>query len=181
MNVIVVFPKLENGKNIKRILLQSGFDVKAVCTTGAQALQHIQELSGGIVVCGHHFADMMYEELHEYLPPEFEMLLVASADVCDTRERQDIICLKMPLKIHELVQTVQMMAGELTRRNRKYKKIPKKRSEEEEAVLRGAKELLMARNQMTEDQAHRYLQKRSMDNGTGMVETAEMILSLMNG
>ncbi|MCM1256539.1 MAG: ANTAR domain-containing protein [Roseburia sp.] len=181
MNVIIVFPKLENGKNIRRILLQSGFDVKAVCTTGAQALQSIQELSSGIVVCTYRFADMMYEELHEYLPPGFEMLLVASADVCDGRERQDIVCLKMPLKIHELVQTMEMMAGELSRRNRRRRKIPKKRSKEEEALLREAKELLMERNQMTEEQAHRYIQKRSMDNGTGMVETAEMILSLMNG
>lgn len=181
MNVIIVFPKLENGKNVKRILLQSGFEVKAVCATGGQALQNMQELSGGIVVCGHHFADMMYEELYEYLPPGFEMLLVASADVCDARERQDIVCLKMPLKVHELVQTMQMMAGELSRRNKKRRRIPKKRSEEEEEVLREAKELLMARNQMTEEQAHRYVQKLSMDNGTGMAETAEMILSLMNG
>jgi response regulator NasT len=37
----------------------------------------------------------------------------------------------------------------------------------------------MERNSMTEEEAHRYIQKRSMDNGTGMVETAQMILSLM--
>ena len=39
----------------------------------------------------------------------------------------------------------------------------------------------MERNQMTEEQAHRYIQKRSMDNGTGLLETAQMILSVMNG
>lgn len=96
MNVIIVFPRPENGKNIKRILMQSGFEVKAVCTTGAKALQCMQELSGGIVVCGYHFADMMYQELHDYLPPGFEMLLVASTDICDAREREDIVCLKTP-------------------------------------------------------------------------------------
>ena len=32
---------------------------------------------------------------------------------------------------------------------------------------------------MTEEEAHRYLQKRSMDNGTGIVETAQMVLSIM--
>lgn len=31
---------------------------------------------------------------------------------------------------------------------------------------------------MTEEEAHRYLQKHSMDNGTGMVETAQMVLAL---
>lgn len=38
----------------------------------------------------------------------------------------------------------------------------------------------MARNNMSEGEAHRYLQKHSMDSGTNMVETAEMVLSIMN-
>jgi hypothetical protein len=39
--------------------------------------------------------------------------------------------------------------------------------------------LLMARNSFTEEEAHKYIQKRSMDNGTGLVEVAQMILSLL--
>ena len=38
----------------------------------------------------------------------------------------------------------------------------------------------MVRNNMSEEEAHRYIQKRSMDNGTGLIETAQMILSLMH-
>ena len=33
---------------------------------------------------------------------------------------------------------------------------------------------------MTEAEAHCYLQKCSMDSGTNMVETAQMIMSLIN-
>jgi AmiR/NasT family two-component response regulator len=32
---------------------------------------------------------------------------------------------------------------------------------------------------MTEEEAHRYLQKTSMDSGTNLVETAQMVLSMM--
>ena len=39
--------------------------------------------------------------------------------------------------------------------------------------------LLMERNYLTEEEAHKYLQKCSMDNGTNMVETAQMILTLL--
>ena len=39
--------------------------------------------------------------------------------------------------------------------------------------------LLMERNHLTEEEAHRYIQKSSMDNGTNMVETAQMILTLL--
>ena len=44
-----------------------------------------------------------------------------------------------------------------------------------------AKELLMERNRMAELEAHRYLQKCSMDSGTNMVETAQMVISLIRG
>lgn len=181
MNVIIVFPRTENGQSMKRILQQNGYEVQAVCTTGAQALQHAHSLSGGIVVSGYRLVDMMYTELYDYLPAGFEMLLVASAAACDSRERQDILCLKMPLQVYELVQTMDMLSGTLARRRKKLRQKPKERTEEEKQLLRDAKELLMDRNHMTEEEAHRFLQKRSMDNGTDLVETAQMILSLMKG
>ena len=49
----------------------------------------------------------------------------------------------------------------------------------EKKLITEAKALLMERNHMTEEEAHRYLQKTSMDNGTSLVETAEMIFMLM--
>ena len=52
-------------------------------------------------------------------------------------------------------------------------------SKEEQEMITEAKVLLMERNNMTEEEAHHYIQKRSMDNGTGLTETAQMILSLL--
>ena len=47
INVIVAFPKIENAKSIKNILVRSGFHVDAAVTTGAQALQYANSLDGG--------------------------------------------------------------------------------------------------------------------------------------
>lgn len=179
MNVIIVFPRPENGNKIRHILSQSGFEVCGVCTAGAQALQLANGLFGGIIVCGPRFADMMYTELYEYLPPGFEMLLVATPEVCDAREIPGIVCLKLPMRVHELLETMNMMAGEVSGRRKKNRRKPGGRTKEEVALIGEAKELLMERNHMTEEEAHRYIQKKSMDNGTGMTETAQMILSLM--
>ena len=52
------------------------------------------------------------------------------------------------------------------------------RSQEEENLIRSAKELLMDRNGMTEEQAHRFLQKKSMDSGVKMVQTARLVLGI---
>ena len=179
INIIVAFPKQANAESIKKILQRSGFPVDAVVTTGSQALQYANSLEGGVLICSYRFVDMMYEELYEYLPPNFQMLLVASPAVCNDREIKDLMCLAMPLKVHELVDTLQMISYSLTRKKKKLQSAPKERSEGDKKLLRGAKELLMARNNMTEEEAHRYIQKRSMDNGTALVETAQMILSLM--
>ena len=178
-NIIVAFPKQDNARNIKKILMQNGHHVDAVCSTGAQVLQSAGELGGGIVVCGYRFVDMMYTELHEYLPVQFEMLLVASPANCGNRDVENLVCLATPLKVNELLDTVEMMEYTITRRRKKLKQIPKERTKDEQELINEAKALLMERNNLSEEEAHRYIQKRSMDNGTGLTETAQMILSLL--
>ncbi len=52
-------------------------------------------------------------------------------------------------------------------------------SSEEQGVLRRAKKLLMKRNHLSEPEAHRYLQKTSMDTGRTMMESAHMVTMLI--
>ena len=92
---------------------------------------------------------------------------------------QDIVCLAMPIHTQELVSTVRMMTMDVARElKRRQKTRPKRRSPEEQKTLDAAKALLMERNQMTEAEAHKYIQKLSMDSGNDLIETAEMILAL---
>ena len=56
----------------------------------------------------------------------------------------------------------------------------RKRNDAEKKLVDQAKALLMERNNMSEDEAHRYLQKSSMDSGTNLTETAQMILTILN-
>ena len=177
--VIVAFPKRENAANIRNILVRGGFSVIGVCTTGAQALQYTELLDGGIVVCGYRLPDMLYTKLREYLPPEFEMLLAASPDKWQGETMEGVVGLPMPLKVYDLMNTMEMIQQAMDRRRRKRKKERRTKNPEQQKIIRGAKELLMTRNHMSEDEAHRYLQKCSMDSGTNLVETAEMVLSIM--
>lgn len=179
-NVIVAFSKPEDAKSIKNILMRSGFQVIAVCTSGAQALNYADSLNGGVVVSGYRFEDMQYQELRDCLPGGFEMLVVASPSRWAGHEPEGVVCLPMPLKVHDLVSTLEMMIQAQTRRRKRQKQQPKERSEEEANLIAQAKALLMERNNMTEAEAHRYIQKCSMDSGTNMVETAQMVMSLIN-
>ena len=179
-NIIVVLPKLEDAKKIKNLLVRSGFQVTGVCTTGAQAISQADGLHDGVVISSYKLVDMMYDELQECLPNGFELLLMASQSVINECYGNDIVCLSMPFKVNDLVNTLNMMAENIIRRRRRRKLQPRVRSADEDAIIMHAKELLMARNHMDEGEAHRYLQKCSMDSGTNLVETAQMVLSMMD-
>ena len=173
--LIVVFPNKDNATNIRNLLARGGMDVIGVCTTGAQAMHYADTVDDGIVVCGYRMKDMMYTQLREYLPESFEMLLVASQDKWSSGDVEGIVGLSTPIKVYDLLNTVNMMLQSMDRRRKKLKN----RDPKQQETIRKAKELLMTRNNMSEEEAHRYLQKSSMDSGTNMVETAEMVLSIM--
>ncbi len=177
--IIIAFSKIEDARKLKNVLVRSGHSVIAVCSTGAQAISHADGLRDGIVLCGFRLPDMMYSELADNLPEGFELLLMASGHVLEECAGSGCLSVAMPLKVYELIDTVDMMVQTIERRRRKRKSAPQKRSGGEQALIGEAKGLLMERNHMTEEEAHRYIQKSSMDTGTNMAETAEMILSMM--
>ena len=72
-----------------------------------------------------------------------------------------------------------MMQQTMERRRQRRRKTKPAKNPKQQKIIREAKELLMARNHMSEEEAHRYLQKCSMDSGTNLVETAGMVLSIM--
>ena len=108
------------------------------------------------------------------------MLAVASPAYQDSG-RDDIVYVNMPLKVHDLVNTLSMICQAQERRRRKLREIARVRSEKERNLITNAKRILMERNNMTEAEAHRYIQKCSMDSGNDMAETARMIAVMMNG
>lgn len=178
-NIIVVFPKRENATNIRNLLVRGGMTVTGVCTTGAQAINIADTMEGGIVVCGYQMVDMLYTELREYLPPDFELLLVASRDKWGDHLVQGVVGLSMPIKVYDLMNTLEMIQETMYRRRKKHKDALKNRTPEQRAIIEKAKALLMERNNMSEEEAHKYLQKSSMDSGTNIVETAQMVLTIM--
>lgn len=175
--IVVILPKLDDAKKIRKILLGHGFSHVFAYSSASLALQEINRHECGLVISGFRLKDMHYMELLESLPRYFEFVLMGSPGVIGEAER-GILCLAIPLKIHDLVNTANMIMQQLEKRIKKEKG-PKKRSEREQNYIRNAKFLLMERNHLTEEDAHRYIQKCSMDNGTNMVETAQMILTLM--
>ena len=177
--LIVAFPKLEEAKAVRNLLVRSGYEVASACTSGAQAINMADRLSDGIIICGYKLSDnMLYSELYEYKPKSFEMLLVASKNLWDDCQDNDIVCAAMPIKVNDLINTIEMMLQVQVRRRKKKRMQPKRRSPQEQKVIDDAKAILMEKNNMTEPEAFRYIQKCSMDSGNTMVESASMVIGI---
>ena len=179
VNIIVVLPKLEEAKTIKSVLVRNGFQVTGICTTGAQAIQQTNGLAEGLIISGYKLKDMLYSELQECMPSGFEHLLLASQKVITEDFEKNMVCLSLPLRINDLINTVGMMTEGIERRKRKKQEMIRERSAQENVLIAEAKKILMIRNHMTEEEAHKYLQKSSMDTGVGLSETAQMVLAMM--
>ena len=182
-NIIVAFSKRENAVNIRNILTRSGVSVSAVCVTGTKVLQYAELWSDGIVICGTRMQDMHYTQLRELLPENFGMLLVASADKWVDGLPDGVVGLPVPVRGYDLVETVGMLLENQKRRRRRRKETGAgcDRNVSQKKDIDRAKAVLMERNHMSEEEAHRYLQKTSMESGTNMAETAQMILRMMSG
>lgn len=175
-NILIAFPKAEDGKKIARLLTGYGFFTDHICTTAAQALREMHQAETGVIICGYRLPDMFYGEILECMPPGFEMLLLASERVLGQLDNGSVVSLSLPVRACDLAETLQMMLQPVTIRTSAP---PAKRTLKEQQIIERAKHLLMERNHLAEAEAHRYLQKRSMDNGTSLVETAQMVLALI--
>lgn len=178
MNIIVAFAKAEDAHKFKSILLRGGFDNITAVTSGMQALSAMEDLGSGVIVCGYRLSDMLYSELLENMPDYFKMMMIASADKAPEEIDDKLVFLQSPIKKSDLFFTLNMMLEGVTLTRKRAKERNKTKNDEDKKTIAAAKEILMSRHHMTEPEAHKYLQKCSMDSGTRMVETAEMIISL---
>lgn len=177
--LIVAFPKIEEAKAVRNLLVRRGYEVAAACTSGAQAINMADRLSDGIIICGYKLSDnMLYSELYEYKPKSFELLLVASMNLWGDCQDNDIVCAAMPIKVNDLINTIEMMLQVQVRRRKKLRSQPRRRNPQEQKIIDDAKAILMDKNNMTEQEAFRYIQKCSMDSGNTMVESASMVIGI---
>ena len=91
-------------------------------------------------------------------------------DACASR---DVYTLATPIRREEAVSTVKLL---LQFGHRMERFTAARRTSADQATVDRAKKLLMDRLGMTEDQAHRELQKRSMDAGARLSHTARQVI-----
>ena len=173
--VIVAFEREAISVSIREILECGGEFSCLVCRSAAEVKRAVHKQQECIIVCGFKLADETCEELFHDLPAGCFMLMIATQTRLELSETEGIFKLQSPIRRGELLASVRMLVQ--FQRYVPRKKGPLKRGKEEQRLIAQAKAVLMDRHGMTEEQAHRFLQKQSMDNGAKLTDTARLVLA----
>ncbi len=171
--VIVAFENPAAGKQFCSLIESSGTARCVLCRSGDQIRRLLSRQTCYCVVCSPHLPDGPAEWLFEDLPPICSLLLVGPQHMLDACDSPEIYKLATPLPREEALSTVRLLL-QFGHRLEKYVR-PRRTSAEQELVNR-AKNLLIQRKGLTEEEAHRSIQKRAMDSGLRAAEAARQIL-----
>ena len=175
--IIVAFENPNLLTRVSEMLARCGYPPRFRCSSGAEVLRVTGDLAGAVVICGYKLPDMTADSLYVDLDEKAIVLVIASPAELDHCERDGLFRLPTPVNRGDLTGAMTMLT-QLADRAAQRQRV--RRNDSELALVERAKGILMDKNHFTEEQAHRFLQKTSMNSGCKMSETAAAIIKHMN-
>lgn len=173
-NIFIAFANEKISYTVAKMLISEGMKPAAICTSISDLRKKLNYYQNGIIISGYKFKDGSIIQLVDDVPDNFGIVLIGNKTQIDLCEDDRVFKLAVPLQKMDLVCSVSMILN--IQSSKKVNNITF-RTDEEQKILQLAKETLIDRYGMTESQAHRYMQKKSMDTGTKLIEIAKMILN----
>lgn len=169
--IVVANSRLEAAKKIALVLRSAGLPVAGVCTSGARAAEYTRD-GNCIVVSGGYLTDLPAIRLPQLCGRGTDFLFLLRGEELPAFENSEYLRLRLPLVKADLIASVSLLL--------RFQEPPGKTppAEDERALLDRAKGLLMERYGFTEKQAHRFLQKKSMETRRKLPESARLALSV---
>lgn len=174
VRTVVAFESIATLNGVADMLEKNGITVRYRCRTVPEAIRGIHMMGGGVVICGYKLGDTTAEQMCYDLGDCATCLMVAKPFQLDMCESRSIFKLALPIKPSEFIGSVNML---LQLDNKKAQETITPRSGGDKELIARAKSLLMNQRGMTEPQAHRYLQQRSMETSSKMAATAETVIA----
>lgn len=165
--IIIAYPVKEVAMQLRSMLEGEGFHVSYVCARGSSVLGIAHGLSEGVVVCASILSDMSAGILAENLPVGFDIVALSRNGV--ESYMGNLISLPLPVDRAEFINTIAILVSSRSGFTR--------RQGNENEIISNAKTIIMNRQGITESQAHKYLQKKSMSSGKKLVELAKEIIN----
>lgn len=172
-NIFIAFDSRKLELNIAKLIIGGGFNVVGAAKDIMDLKRTIDYYKGGILITGYKFCGMLLDDLLEDIPDDISVIMIAGHKQLDTCESERVFKLAVPLQKNDLICSIEMFIH--VDSNDKIRSV---KTIDDERLVDKAKKVLIDRYLMNEEQAHRYIQKKSMDTGKKMVDIAKIIVSL---
>lgn len=171
--VVLAFSRDETADKIRIMLDGSGYSVCSVCHSKAELMRSVSEIDDALVIMGYKLPDGTADDVAEDMREGQKLMSIVKAERQGEIYNQDIFTLTLPVNRQILINAIETFVGIIERQKHRTKRTP-----EEKKIIENAKAYLMENHMMTEEAAHRFIQKRSMDTGAKFIDTARMILGI---
>lgn len=166
-NIIIAFSSDKICNNISSILTKNGIVYDYICKTGANLRKCCSYYDNGIILCGTTFIDEPMCNIIEDFYKDFSFLMFGSIDKINIYSDEKVYKISTPIKHEDIINYIDMACYKNTQNIK----------EKNNKIIEEAKRLLILYNNFTEENAHKYIQKKSMDNGKKNIDIAKLIIA----
>ena len=169
--VIVAFAEEGQCERIAGALEGAGIPVFRRCLSGAEVMRALNLCQDGVLICGAVLRDRTADGIAEDAGERMLTLVAARPERLALCENVNLFRLPWPFGRAELVSAVRMLLQLHDMRK------PSRGEGGEREIIERAKLRLMEERGLSEPEAHRMLQRASMNLGIRMTEAARRILN----
>lgn len=163
--ILVLFPKEGTSDKVVAMLRQNRYPNVQKVTGVQQAVRLMNRLSGGVLITGHRLQGMGFEKLLDITPKWFDVLLILGDSARLKGSWPNLLQLTPPINPKQMKFGLNLCVGKVG-----------KGEESAKWVIDSAKEVLIQHFSMNEEQAHRFLQNKAMQNRVKRTDYAQFIL-----
>ncbi len=172
-NLFIAFDSKKVSLSIAKILLSNGIKVNKIAERVSDILDVNKYYTSGIIIMGYCFDNQYINDIIDHIDSNISVICIGKREQLEFCDDERIFKLAVPLNKTDLICSVEMLMAVDSRYKPKSTK-----SYTDEKLIQSAKQVLIDVYAMSEEQAHRYMQKKSMDTGRKLVEIAKIILEI---
>ena len=165
----VAFHDGETAERIASFLRGSGYEVIRTCSSADEVRRTFRMIQDGILIAGVRLRNRSLDEVAADLNDHVEILCLCRPDQFSQISSEKIFRQAMPVTRSVLIAWADMLA------QLHYQRLPR-RTESDRDMIQKAKDIIMEQKQIDETEAHRYLQRLSMNLHQPMSKVAERIV-----
>lgn len=158
-NIIIGFYSDKICKIVSSVLRKNAFEYKYICKTASSLRKVCSFYDEGIVICSFFQDEPLYNIIQDF-SNNFKFIVFTNNDF-DLKEK-NVYKVFMPIKQEQILYTLNEVFEDIKKQN--------------DIIIKNAKSILMQKYNLTEEKAHKYIQKKSMDLGLKSSYIAKLII-----